>query len=358
MSAQPEPDRAQIERFVNALFAHAGEGGYVSLRAFYDDKKSGVFDIRPVLLNGGGLGPVIDAAADLAKDALWPSRAIVVCPPIASFRGNKADEANLLEAYALSVECDSAPNAARATLSAILSRPTLAVASGGEWADPDTGEVQPKLHLHWRLAEVAQTPEEHARLKRARALACELVGADPSNNTAVHPIRWPGTAHRKNLDERRLCRIVEENAETEIALEDALERLEQAAGVRQQYAQASTEPAAPKAEGNLSGFDFNIRPNGGGMGRELLMRAAELIPNQDCDWHHWNTVGMAFWAETGGSADGLAAFDAWSRKSGKHDPAETAKGCAPRRGVGGRARSLRRSAARGRWPEAAIVGLR
>ncbi len=35
-----------------------------------------------------------------------------------------------------------------------------------------------------------------------------------------------------------------------------------------------------------------------------------------------------------------------------------ADGWAPRRGVGGRARSLRRSAARGRWPEAAIVGLR
>jgi hypothetical protein len=36
----------------------------------------------------------------------------------------------------------------------------------------------------------------------------------------------------------------------------------------------------------------------------------------------------------------------------------TFDGCAPRRGVGGRARSLRRSAARGRRPEAAIVGLR
>ena len=34
------------------------------------------------------------------------------------------------------------------------------------------------------------------------------------------------------------------------------------------------------------------------------------------------------------------------------------EGCVPGRGVGGRARSLRRSAARGRWPEAVIAGLR
>src|SRR3712207_7149698 len=90
-----EPDRNEIDRFVHALFAHASEGGYISLRSFYDDKQSGVFQIRPVRLNGGGLEPVIAAAAELAKDALWPSRAIVVCPPIASFRSNKAGEANL-----------------------------------------------------------------------------------------------------------------------------------------------------------------------------------------------------------------------------------------------------------------------
>jgi hypothetical protein len=30
-----EPDRDQLEIFVNALFRHAGTGGYVSLRAFF-----------------------------------------------------------------------------------------------------------------------------------------------------------------------------------------------------------------------------------------------------------------------------------------------------------------------------------
>ena len=60
MSAQLEPDRDQMERFVNALFMHAGEGGTVSLRAFFDDelakkRKERAYKIRPVRLNGDGL---------------------------------------------------------------------------------------------------------------------------------------------------------------------------------------------------------------------------------------------------------------------------------------------------------------
>ena len=38
MSGPLEPDREQLERFVNALFMHASEGGTVSIRAFFDDK--------------------------------------------------------------------------------------------------------------------------------------------------------------------------------------------------------------------------------------------------------------------------------------------------------------------------------
>ena len=91
---------------------------------------------------------------------------------------------------------------------------------------PRHGEVQAKLHVHWRLAEPTQTPEEHARLKRARTLACELVGADATSKPAVHPMRWAGTLHRKNPDAPKLARIVEENADAEIILEDALAELE------------------------------------------------------------------------------------------------------------------------------------
>ena len=61
-------------------------------------------------------------------------------------------------------------------------------------------------------------------LKEARRLATRLVGADPSNVTTVHPIRWPGSWHRKA--EPRLCNIEQVNADVEIELEVALARLQ------------------------------------------------------------------------------------------------------------------------------------
>ena len=36
---------------------------------------------------------------------------------------------------------------------------------GGEWTDPETGEVFPKLHLHWRLSEPTREAADHAILK-------------------------------------------------------------------------------------------------------------------------------------------------------------------------------------------------
>jgi hypothetical protein len=61
-------------------------------------------------------------------------------------------------------------------------------------------------------------------LKRARILATAIVGGDATNVPAVHPIRWPGSWHRKG--EPRLATIVTLNADREIILSDALEQLE------------------------------------------------------------------------------------------------------------------------------------
>jgi hypothetical protein len=61
-----------------------------------------------------------------------------------------------------------------------------------------------KLHAHWRLAVPARGAELED-LKLARTLAARLVGGDPSNMPIVHPIRWPGSWHRKA--EPRLCEI-------------------------------------------------------------------------------------------------------------------------------------------------------
>jgi hypothetical protein len=69
----PQVDRAQTARFVEILFRHAGEGGTVSLRTFYDEaaRKDGDRPprIRNVTLNGAGLGPLVAAAVEVAEEA-------------------------------------------------------------------------------------------------------------------------------------------------------------------------------------------------------------------------------------------------------------------------------------------------
>jgi Bifunctional DNA primase/polymerase, N-terminal/Primase C terminal 2 (PriCT-2) len=66
-----------------------------------------------------------------------------------------------------------------------------------------------------------------------------------------------------------------------------------------------------------------------------LTLAMAMIPNPDHDWDNWNRVGMALFAATGGSAEGLKLFDAWSQRSSKYDAAvtlakwEALDGCPP-----------------------------
>jgi P4 family phage/plasmid primase-like protien len=56
-----------------------------------------------------------------------------------------------------------------------------------------------------------------------------------------------------------------------------------------------------------------------GDAREALSR----IPNEGRDWHHWNYVGMATFAATGGSADGLEAWREWSERCPDDDGRES-----------------------------------
>ena len=58
---------------------------------------------------------------------------------------------NLHQGVDLSTESDQSPQAARSTLEALLGTATVVVESGGEWINPVTGEIEPKVHLHWRL---------------------------------------------------------------------------------------------------------------------------------------------------------------------------------------------------------------
>lgn len=309
-SSHLTPDADQLGRFVRGVFLHADSGGYVSLRAFPDTRDGPPCAIRAVQINGS-LDPLIEAAVDLATFAATAAEPIVFCPPVSTFtNGNSASEDALKEGLTLSVECDAHPAHARETLSAILGPPTFVVASGGKWTDPASGETQDKLHLHWRLREPTITADEHAELKRARALACDIVGADASAKTIVHPMRWPGSVHSKA--EPRLAQIVEEST-NEIDLNAAFEALEAIAETR-------------GLGGNAEYADQDDTDRGGdpALSAADLLECAHLIPNDSStDWAAWNRIGMAFRAASQGSDAGYIAFDHWSAKSAKYNKQTT-----------------------------------
>jgi hypothetical protein len=226
MTAGATIEEPQIRRFVNLLFRHADAGTFVSLRSFYDTR-NGVFAVEAVPLTEGRhlLEERAIAAAVAAEVAATP---VVFCPPIATFTNkHHAREQDLANGLALSVECDAKPAEVRRKLEDILGPATVVVASGGVWRDDPTGIPQDKLHLHWRLTEPTRDAAGHAKLKLARRIAVKLTGADASNVPLVHPIRWPGSVHRKAAP--RTAQIIAE-ADTELQLDSALEKLKNALG--------------------------------------------------------------------------------------------------------------------------------
>jgi hypothetical protein len=218
-----EPNRNQIEIFVDAIFRHASTG-FISLRAFYEGEDKS-FRISSVPVIAGNFKFLCDVVEDDARRAAQYPKAIVFCPPLATFANkDSAREEDIAEGFTLSVECDENPAAARVALEPLLGPVTVAVRSGGLWQS--NGAAYDKQHLHWRLRAPARTKEQLAKLKRAREIACHLVGADPTTAPICHPLRWPGSWHRK--DKPRPCEIISDvsDLDHEIDLEEALKKLE------------------------------------------------------------------------------------------------------------------------------------
>lgn len=236
-----EPDREQIATFVRTLFKHAAPGGYVSLRSFYDDDSTRSFEIQCVAVDNRD--DVIERAYHQAKRAANAKRRIVFCPPTATFSNkHHARKDDVVDGLELSAECDKKPQAARALLEKLLGPPTIAVESGGEWLNTDTGELEPKLHLHWQLKNPARE-DDRALLEEARELVIKLVDSDPTHGPIGHPIRWPGSIHRKG--EPKLCRIVAETPEREIDLGSALAALKGAAPTNDNPTHDDAQAAPP-----------------------------------------------------------------------------------------------------------------
>lgn len=318
MSGHLTADRTQLERFVSALFTHADEGGFVSMRSFEHERGKPPVEIRAVQINGQGLAPVIAQATGAANRAARHATPAVFAPPICTFTSSaRAAEADVLNGVALSLECDEQPERARQRLEGLLGPATVVVASGGEWADPETGELQGRLHCHWRLAEATRTVEEHAALKRARRLAVALAGGDPSAVPLVHPLRWPGSWHRKGKP--KLCSIVALRQEVEIDLADALERLEQAGHLALEHATGADRDRL------LCALEKSRERRGDGGGahdpeaRDPDLEAlADAIPNEAEPRAEYISIGLAFFAASDGSPAGLNAWDRWARKSEKY----------------------------------------
>ena len=315
MTGNLSADRAELGRFVRALFCNVDADGYVSLRTFEHQRGAKPVEIRAVQINGEGLEPIVAQATGAANRAAKFERPTVFAPPVCTFRSaNRAAETDLANGLCLAIECDDHPTEACGRLIGLLGGVTAIVASGGEWAHPETGELEPRLHVYVRLREPTRTPEDHAQLKRANRLAAALVGSDPSAVPLVHPLRWAGSVHRKGAP--KLCRI-SDLREFEVDLADAVERLEQAARLALEHA---TGPDADRLRVALDIHEIRASappdydPDATDPDLEAL---ADAIPNADEPRAEWIKVGLAFFAASEGSAAGFNAWDRWSRKSGK-----------------------------------------
>lgn len=295
----------EIAEFVSALFRYSDEGTVIALRSFPHDEDRPQPRIQGWPVIRDGMAEVIRAATKAANEAANDPQPMVFCPPVATFQPTRrAREEDLANGVAISVEIDRGDTrSAKTKLEHLLGPVTIAVASGGEWTDPDNGEVFPKLHLHWRLSEVTKTPEDHKRLKQARDLAMVLVGADPSAVPLVHPLRWPGSWHRKGKP--KLAMRLAGNPAAEVHLDDALTKLEEAveaAGL----AMGVSDHTGPRTPGEPQSPIERLRP------------AVMAIPNPDLHWDEWVKVGLLIHRATGRSEAGLDLWIEWSKQANKY----------------------------------------
>jgi hypothetical protein len=217
MTDELTPDRRDLGRFAAAIFKHASPDSFVLLRSSLDD--NGTLFAEMVALGDPLFVEDLFHAAWRAANNPVPA---IFCPPMVTYTAT----GELFEGLSISIDCDVAPCAGRRRLEAVLGAPTIVVASGGEWLNVETGEQEPRLHMHWRLARPVVTPEDHALLCDVRELATAVALGDNTHLTPASGLRWPGGWHRK--DEPKLARIVFES-ENEINLGDVAGVLREAA---------------------------------------------------------------------------------------------------------------------------------
>jgi hypothetical protein len=220
------PDERAIATQVKAFFAECDVEGDLRASAFI---KSGGKDVpfyeRALhcerLVHGHHNAPIsddpasIDAAIKLltliARDVAKAPQPAVICPPLVLLKpGEKAALENIIYAPAFFLDADNAPAKTLREAEDRLGPATYIVASGSDWVDPLTGEIEAKRHAYWLFKQAARTPTEIARvIDLFKAAKRMFAGADKSI-TPVHGMRLWGTANRKSLYVPRSCLLIEE----------------------------------------------------------------------------------------------------------------------------------------------------
>ena len=208
----------ELVAFVQTMFEHASMGTIVPL--FTISKKGGAF-VELVQISDGAVIKLARRAVNTGRSSVLPLATFSNVPPIDHANHPHISnyiselEAGLVEGLALSFDLDRNPRVGRAKLERVLGPPTVVVASGGTWLDPETGELEPRLHLHWRLRAPARGGRKLQQLREARGLLAAVVYADPVTRFVSCPLRYPGSWHRKGKPV--LCRLLEIN-DREISL--------------------------------------------------------------------------------------------------------------------------------------------
>jgi hypothetical protein len=313
---QADPD--DVESFLDCLFRYADPNSYLALRSFLQHRQGQ----KAKLLTWVRIGDpqrLDEICKNIAQSANH-SKPLVFSPPVATFKTSRnARTTNLADGVALSVECDDRPSEARETLAVLLGPPTCVVISGGLWTNPETGEIEDKVHLHWRLSEPTRTEEDHRKLREARRLATNIVKGDATAIAVVHPLRWPGSWHLKNNP--RPVRI-EADPDVEIDLDVALEKLWEKVGPEKVFENVNNDDKRIRIK--------DMEPRAGGLSDDPndyectiphIEAAISVLRIDDMERDEWIRIGYGLLDELGD--DGAEFWFAISRTGREHLPEET-----------------------------------
>ena len=189
-------DQKYIEIYYDTVFSYCE--GLIPLRSFSEKGKAEIVFPSWIEANKDtALGAIKTFAEYVDK-----KQASALCIPGTVKERGKARALDIEEMQVLVVDIDNGDIEAKLTHARIhLGIPTLIVESGGEY------EGQKKLHVYWKLNEVATGADLANLIEMRRKLALKI-GGDVHFASAHQPIRIAGTIYHKS-DEARLVNIRE-----------------------------------------------------------------------------------------------------------------------------------------------------